>query len=329
MRKKSFTIIVLLAGIFFLSCAREKSDRIVVSAPFGPLVYPLVYMVENQEYFSFDGQIELKIWKNPDQLRAMVAGGQADFFAVPTNVAAVFHNKGAGVTLINVSVWSVLWIVSNDSTKKTLSDFKGEKIVMPFRGDMPHIVFSNLAKERGLDPENDFTLFFVNTPQDAVQQLMTGRAGHAVLCEPDISILLYKSHSLNDSDGMPPRFFRSVDLQKEWGKVYHTGEELPIGGTAITTRTALRPELIAVFQKEYARAIEWCINHPEETAELVARRFEGVQPEPIAEAMKHVSQKFVTAGDARPALETFFSVLYEGNPASIGGAMPGDGFYWE
>ena len=329
MKKKLFIYMVCLTSVSLTSCTRHDGDGIVVSAPFGPLVYPLVSMVERSYPSSFPGSIELSIWNNPDQLRAMIAGRQADFFAVPTNVAALFYNRGVDVKLINVSVWGVLWVVSSDSTKKELRDFGGEEIVMPFKGDMPHIVFNTLVRKRGLNPEKDFIMHFVSTPQDAVQQLIMGHAHHAVLAEPDVSILLYKSRLLRTDGEQSTIFYRAIDLQKEWGSVYHTGDGIPIGGIAIHASTAAQPEVVAMFQREYAKAVEWCTTHPEETAALVAHHFEDIPTEPIVESMKHVNQKCVTAWTARKALEDFFSVLYDGNPASIGDTIPGDGFYWQ
>ncbi|MCD6307912.1 MAG: ABC transporter substrate-binding protein, partial [Candidatus Latescibacteria bacterium] len=183
------------------SCSMRDREAIVLSAPFGPLAYPFIYMAEHQDSAAYGRRFELKIWNNPDQLRAMVAGGQADFFALPTNVAAIFHNKGVDLRLVNVSVWSVFWMVSTDSTKTTLASFRGEKIVVPFRGDMPHIIFENLARHEGLDPAMDMRLRFAGTPQEVVQQLLTGAADHAVLAEPDISILMYRSREMGGNSG--------------------------------------------------------------------------------------------------------------------------------
>jgi NitT/TauT family transport system substrate-binding protein len=305
-----------------LSCGKKTSGKVVLTAPFGPLAYPFVYMAgaENSPY-------ELTIWRNPDQLRAMIAGGQADYYALPTNVAAIFHNKGADLALLDVSVWSVLWMVSTDSTKTTLADFRGEDLIMPFRGDMPHIVFETVARERGLDPERDFRLRYVATPQDAVQQLLLGRSGHAVLCEPDLSILMHRA----GIDGAAPepgkRFFRVVDLQKEWDTVFGEGEAIPIGGVAASAQTLGDREAVRAFQDDYTRAVEWCTGHPQETASMVARFFEGVPAEPIAEAIRHVNQHVETAVEARVRIESFFGVLYRSDPATIGGKLPGDPFY--
>jgi len=314
---------MLLSALMCLSCARERGGKTVLTAPFGPLAYPFTYMAE-----SMPAKYEFRVWMNPDQLRAMITGKQADFFALPTNVAAVFRNKGADLMLLGVSLWRVMWIVSSDSTKRTLQALRGEEIVVPFRGDMPHIVFADIAVNRGLDPGKDFVLRFVNTPQDAVQQLITGRAGNAVLAEPDLSILMYKTGTSGGGTNGPHRFFRVIDIQEEWDGIHGAGAEIPFGGVAVSASAAVDTDFIRGFQRDYARAVEWCVLHPEETAELVTRRFDWVRKEPIVEAMKHIELKFVSAADAREAVETFFSVLLEGNPKTIGGRLPDDGFYW-
>jgi len=314
---------VLLSVLMCLSCSRERGEKTVLTAPFGPLAYPFAYMAENMP-----SKYEFRVWMNPDQLRAMITGKQADFFALPTNVAAVFHNKGADLTLLGVSLWKVMWIVSSDSTNGTLQALRGEEIVVPFRGDMPHIVFADIARNCGFDPETDFVLRFVNSPQDAVQQLIAGRAGNAVLAEPDLSILMYKTGLSGGGTGGTRRFYRVVDIQKEWDRIHGTGAEIPFGGVAVSAATAADTDFVRDFQRDYARAVEWCVLHPEETAELVARRFDWVRKEPIVEAMKHIELKFVPAAEAREAVETFFSVLLDGNPRTIGGKLPDDGFYW-
>ena len=53
------------------------------------------------------------------------------------------------------------------------------------------------------------------------------------------------------------------------------------------------------------------------------------RPEPIIDAIMHVDQTFVRAKEAKNSLKTFFRVLLEANPASVGGKMPDEDFYGE
>jgi NitT/TauT family transport system substrate-binding protein len=313
--KKTFILITLL----LISCSEKKTEKLIVTGPFGPLIYPLVYM--NQQNGGKD--FELKIWNNPDQLRAIIAGKQADIAALPTNTALALFNKGVDLKLACVSLWSVLWIVSSDSSKKSLKDFKNEEIVMAFKGDIPNVIFKNIAKKQGLDPEKDFKIRYVNTPLDAVQQLFTGNAQNAVLSEPEVSTLILKTEKENNGI----KFFRAVDLQEEWGRIYGTQEKIPLGCMVILNQNKDKTALINNFINEYISAVEWCNKNPVKLGEIIESQFKGRDKESNIEAMKHIKLEYVNQADSKNALEQFYKVILEGNPASIGNKLPSDDFY--
>src|SRR5690606_37766011 len=149
-------------------------------------------MVETGALKDVADTVEMRPWKDPDQLRALALDPKtpANFVAMPSNVAANLYNRGVRLKLINISTWGVLWMVSREAGLKTLADFKGKEIVMPFRADMPDIVFQALAQKQGLDPKKDFNLRYVNNPLDAMQLLITRRADHSLLAEPAVSVAL-------------------------------------------------------------------------------------------------------------------------------------------
>lgn len=319
---KEIVVILLL----FMSCsidvfAKDKVDKLVLAGPFAPVTYPLIYMVENSRLQDVAEVTELKIWNNPDQLRAMIAAMQADFLAVPSNVAANLYNRGVDLNLINVSIWGVLWVVSRDGNISNLPDLKGQEVIIPFKGDMPDLVFRNLALKLGIDADKDFKIRYVNTPIDAAQQLIMNRADHAVLVEPAVSMVLLKSKKSGAG------LHRSINLQKVWGAVYKTEAEIPQAGICVMANIKSKREVIETFQREYASAIKWSRRHPVETGKLVQKYIAGLKSKPVAEALRHVSLKFVTAQNARTSLETFFTALKEGNPSSIGRKLPEGGFY--
>jgi hypothetical protein len=160
---------------------------------------------------------------------ALDAKADVDFVAMPTNVAANLYNRGVKLQLINVSTWGVLWLVSREANLKTLADFKGKEIVMPFRADMPDIVFQVLAEKQGWTSKRDFTLRYVGSPLDAMQLLITRRADHALLAEPAVSVALRKTKSFPVSL-IAPELYRSVDLQQEWGRVTQRPARIPQAG---------------------------------------------------------------------------------------------------
>jgi NitT/TauT family transport system substrate-binding protein len=321
----------LAAAFFALAGAAHaagKLPRLVLSGPYAAVSNPLIHMVESGALKDVAEVVEFRPWKDPDQLRvlALDAKSEADFVAMPTNVAANLYNRGVKLQLLNVSTWGVLWMVSRENGLKTLADFKGKEILMPFRADMPDIVFQALAEQQGLDPRRDFKLRYVGTPLDAMQLLITRRADHALLAEPAASVALRKTKSFPISV-IAPELYRSVDLQREWGRVMRRQARIPQAGIVALGKALGDATLIGKFQQAYAASLDWCEKNADECGKLVAKRVDMLTPEGVADSVRVDNAAFVAAKDARPELEFFFGLLQAKQPALIGGKLPDEGFY--
>lgn len=321
----------LAAAFFALAGAAHaagKLPRLVLSGPYAAVSNPLIHMVESGALKDVAKVVEFRPWKDPDQLRvlALDAKSEADFVAMPTNVAANLYNRGVKLQLLNVSTWGVLWMVSRENGLKTLADFKGKEILMPFRADMPDIVFQALAEQQGLDPRRDFRLRYVGTPLDAMQMLITRRADHALLAEPAVSVALRKTKSFPVSV-IAPELYRSVDLQQEWGRVMRRQARIPQAGIVALGKTLGDATLIGKFQSAYAASLDWCEKNADECGKLVAKRVDMLTPEGVADSVRVDNAVFVAAKDAQPELEFFFGLLQAKQPALIGGKLPDAGFY--
>ncbi len=318
---------ILVAFLAFMSLSYvDKLEKLTLSGPFASVAHPLAYMVENNVLSDVAKKVEFKMWKNPDELRALCLKGGADFIAVPTNVGANLYNKGAKIKLLDVSVWGILGLVSRDKNLKSLKDFKGKELVVPFRADMPDIVLRALLKKQGLDTKKDIKLNYVSTPIDAMQMLIMRRADHALLAEPAISMALRKTKSFPVSI-IAPSLFRSVDLQDEWGKVYKSKDEIPQAGMAEIGEHDLH--VTKRFMDEYKKALEWYKNNPKKAGELVEKYFPMLKAVAVSDSISQIRLKDVNANDAKEELEFFYNILKADNPKSIGGKLPDSGFYFK
>lgn len=306
--------------------AGEKLDKIVISGPFASVSHPILHIIETNALGDVADKIEFKLWKNPDELRAMAIKGDVDFLALPTNTAAILNNKGVDIKLLNVSVWGILGMISRDNTLKSLKDFKGKKIAVPFRADMPDIVFKQLLKKEGLDPKKDFELVYVASPVDAMQMLIMRRIDHALLAEPAISMALRKTKSFPVSI-VAPELYRSVDLQEEWGKIFGTNGDVPEAGVAVMGRMK-NEHVIKRFQEEYAKSLAWYKANQKEAGKLVVKTLDMLNQDGVTDSISHVRFKNISAADAKKDLEFFFNILKEEDPKSIGDKLPKDSFYY-
>lgn len=319
------TVLLCMGGAGAAQAA-ERLPKLVLAGPYAAVSFPLIHMVESGALKDVADVVEFQPWKDPDQLRVLAMDGRADFVAMPTNVAANLYNRGVALQLLNVSTWGVLWMVSRDAGLKTLADFKGKEIAMPFRADMPDIVFQQLATKQGLDPKRDFNLRYVSTPIEAMQLLITRRVDHALLAEPAISMALRKTKSFPVSV-VAPELHRSVDLQKEWGRVMQREARIPQAGMVALGAAAGNPKLVARFQAAYATSLAWCEAQPQECGAMVAQRVDLLTPDAVADSIRVDNARFVHAVDARPDLEFFFGQLLASQPGLVGGSLPSAGFY--
>lgn len=306
-----------------------RLPKLTLAGPFAAVSMPLIHMVESGALKDVAETVEFVPWKDPDQLRVLALDTRqpADFIAMPSNVAANLYNRGVPLKLLNISTWGVLWLVSRDPALKTLADFQGKEVLMPFRADMPDIVFQTLAAKAGLDPKKNFRLRYVGTPLDAMQLLIARRADHAVLAEPAASMALRKTQSFPVSL-IAPDLHRSVDLQQEWGRLLQREARIPQAGIVAMERALANPVLIERFQKAYAASLAWCESKPDECGVLVARRIDQLTPQAVADSIRIDNATFVTAAQAQAELEYFFQLLHARQPGLVGGKLPDAGFYY-
>ncbi|MFP5382885.1 MAG: ABC transporter substrate-binding protein [Gammaproteobacteria bacterium] len=300
--------------------------KLVLAGPYASVSNPLIHMVDSGALADVAREVSFITWRDPDQLRVLALKGGADVLAMPVNVAANLYNRGAEVQLLNVSTWGVLYLVSRDANLKTLADLRGKEVAMPFRGDMPDILFGLLADAQGIDTRRDLSLRYVATPIDAMQLLVMRRVDHALLAEPAVSMALRKTGSF-PLKVIAPELHRSVNLQQEWGRVYRREARIPQAGIAAMGKLRAQPALLARIEAEYARSLAWCNNNPDDCGKRVAARIDLLMPEAVADSVRAGGLDAVPAVKARPEVEFLFDKLLAKNPALIGGKKPDDGFY--
>ena len=318
---------VVLAFLIVTGTAdAQKLPKLTLAGPPASVSNPLIHMVDSGALADVAERVEFVLWRDPDQLRVMALDGRADVLAMPTNVAANLHNRGAKLQLLNVSTWGVLWLVSRDPTLKSLADLRGKELAVPFRGDMPDIVFQLLAEQQGVDLRKDVQLRYVASPIDAMQLLVMRRVDHALLAEPAVSMALRKTGSFPLSV-IAPELHRSVDLQQEWGRVFARSARIPQAGIAVMGTLRERPDVVARIETEYARSLAWCRDHAEACGQGVAARIDMLSAEAVADSIAVSQMDAVPAHAARAELEFMFGQLMKKSPALIGGKLPDDGFY--
>ncbi|MGM0700899.1 MAG: ABC transporter substrate-binding protein [Pseudomonadota bacterium] len=307
-----------LAVLPGIGLAAEPGLR--AATPLGLPQVILVRALQDERLDALVGGSELRDWRDPDQLRAWIAGSEVQLTATPTNVAANLYNRGVPVVLMNVNVWGTLGMLAREAPLTRLADLAGRQVGVPWRGDMPDLVLRYLLAREGLEVGRDLRITYQASPFETVQLFLAQRLDAAVLPEPMRTATRRQAGSL----GFEPR---ELDLQQEWARLTGAAPALPQAGV-ICRRELLdaHPDWIVAVQRAVGEAVEWVNANPGAAAQLGAEN--APLPAPVFEgAIARTRLEMRTAQEARPALEDFFSALAELSSGFIGGGLPDDAFY--
>lgn len=303
----------------------EKAGKITIQAPAGiSIATPLYKIMKDNSLLEGAEEVEFLTWNTPDELRARISGKQVQISAVPTYVGANLYNKGVDIQLVNTLIWGILYFIGPEGEAISWESLRGKTVHVPFKGDMPALVFQYLLQKNGLDIEKDLKVEYSSTPQEVVQLLAAGKAQYAVLPEHTASLVMAKAKK----EGVALQ--KSMSLQEEWAKA--TGKEPRIPQAGIIVDRALiqeHPEFVELLQKQIEASIQFLKNEPENAGELLASYQEGLEPTFITKLLPYLNIEFVTAQEAKEELEFFFEQLASLSPEIIGGQLPDEKFYYE
>lgn len=300
--------------------AREALLRL--GGPAAVVSFPLLHMIESGALRDHAERVDFRLWQNPDQLRALLANGELDYSAAPVNLPALMAGRGEPVRLLNVSVWGILWLVSRDPEVKSFADLRGRELVLPFQRDLPAILIDELLRSHGLRPGRELTLRPVRDGQDAQVLLLAGRAEHALLVEPAVSLLLWR----NRTRGGPP-LYRVESLESAWRQAFPAQPELPQAGVMTSAARATDGELGRAVEAAYAESARWCGSHPRDCAALVHRHLPHLPVAAVEESIRVTRLESRPASATRASLETLFGLIAVRHPQAIAGGLPPASFY--
>ena len=87
------------------------------------------------------------------------------------------------------------------------------------------------------------------------------------------------------------------------------------------------PGAVDSFLQNYAASVEWVNGNTAEAAALVGEY--GIVDAAVAEkALPYCNIVCLTGGEMKDKLSGYLQVLADAEPSSVGGALPGDDFYY-
>ncbi|MBP3657435.1 MAG: ABC transporter substrate-binding protein [Clostridia bacterium] len=311
-------IALLAALLVMLAAAGAAQEPVRVHALKGPTGIGMVGLMEEypQDYaFTLCG--------SADEIVAAVASGSADIAACPTNLAAVLHAKTNGrVQLLALNTLGVLHIVTADPDIDDLSDLAGRTLYATGQGGVPEYALDYILEQNGLT--GSVNVQYVAEHSELAAMLAAGLADVGMLPEPHVTGALMQNDSLRAAMDVTALFDAAA---KQAG---HEDMVLSMGCVIVRREyAAAHPEQVAAFLERYAASVAFVNGDPAAAAQLVQTH--GVMPKAAAAERAIPNCHIVMiAGDAmRAQIEPLYALLHEANPASVGGSLPGDDFYYD
>ena len=313
-----------MLGALLTGCGSGKAEEKVtvkVGALKGATTLGLLPLEDKAANGEAGENYEFSMMTAADELLPMMIKGELDIALLPSNVASILYQKtNGGVTVIDINTLGVLYMVSGDSSVTGVEDLAGRTIYLTGKGTTPDYVLHYILSGNGMDADSDCTLEYKSEAKEVAALLAENPDAIGLLPQPFVTAACAQNDALSVI----------LDMNAEWEKLQ--GED---GSRLVTGVTVVRNEFlqehenaVAAFMEEHQASAQSMNSDVENGAKLAAAS--GIiAKEPIAlKAIPKCNITYIDGADMKQAMSGYLEVLYEQNPESIGGALPGDDFYY-
>ncbi len=307
--KKCFLLLLALAVC--LTPAAGLGEALHIAALKGPTAMGLVKLMEDSE----GGEDYLfTLAASPDALLPGLLRGEIDLACIPVSLAAILYaNTNGAVRVVNINTLGVLYLLERGEGVRQLSDLKGRTIYASGKASTPEYVLAHLLALAGVTGVN---IEWKGEHAEALAALMNDPAGLAMLPQPFATLAMEKS----------PDICVALDLNREWETlsggglitgVTVAGKELPEGNRAALDR----------FLSDYHDSVRFVSANVTQAAALI-ENYGILNADTAEKALPQCAVAFVRGQEMKEMLDAFYQVLFRQNPASTGGCIPDDAFYY-
>ena len=314
------TVLALCAGLFAQPASEavtSDSTPVRVAALKGPTAMGLVQLMDESGAGTVDGNdYSFSIVASPTEMTPMIVRGEVDIAALPANLASVlYNNTDGGVQVLAVNTLGVLYIVQHGDDVSSVQDLAGKTIYASGKGSTPEYALSYILEEAGL--ADSVTVEWKSEHAECVAAIVNDSDAVALLPQPFVTTAMMQDPSIRVA----------LDLNDAWAEV--SPDSALITGV-IVARTAFveaNGEAVDSFLAQYRESTDYANSDVAGAAALVGKY--DIVPEAVAlKALPECNIVCITGDEMKADLSSYLSVLYEANPASVGGALPAEDFYY-
>lgn len=283
----------------------------------GPTSIGMIQMIEGKALNSDEYNVEYVAEAAPDALTAKIINGDIQISSLPINLASVLYNKTEGkVQIMAVNTIGNLYVVGTEDIKN-VADLEGKVLGMSAKGSTPDFAMNYILKQNGLDGKVE--LDYAADHATLSQSVIAEDSKIALLPQPFVTQTLMKNSNVKIL----------MDLNEVWKLSTDSASELYTGCIVVNKEFAENnKEFVQEFLKQYEASVNWVNENPKDASLLVEKNEIMPSAALVEKAIPYCGITFKMAQAEKEGLNSFYKVLFDSNPASVGGKLPDDAFYF-
>ncbi len=264
-----------------------------------------------QIYVQTDGYHDVDVVNGADPLIAAFGSGSHDVIIAPTNLGAKMIASGCAYSFAGAVVWGNYYLVTTGKASFTLADLADAAIVAFGQNQTSDIILRHLLASNGLTA----SIAYVDSVATAAAMFAADPTLIVLTAEPSLSSI---KAAIAD--------VQVIDLQTAYA-VLHGAGSYPQAGVFV--KNDLEEDRVDRFLSDLSASVASVNADPAAAAAAGAALGFGFSEAVMTSAISGSHLQYVAAAASRTALEAYFAIILAMNPALIGGALPGEEFYYE
>ncbi|MFA5562553.1 MAG: ABC transporter substrate-binding protein [Eubacteriales bacterium] len=319
--KKLLSLFLACVFVFTLSaCSVATTGAVRVGVLSGPTGMGMAKLMGDSAAGTAEDRYAFSLYANPSNLVSDLISGTIDIAALPTNTAsALYHSTNGGVQVLAVNTLGVLHILENGNTVNSVQDLVGKTLYISAPGSTTEYILRYVLVQNGIDPDRDLTIESVPDHDTLGTMMIAGQIELCMLPQPKVSVVLMNNSAVR----------AALDVNAEWEAV---AEGSPVQGCLVVRTDFARknPQTVKRFLAEYKASVDYITDTENLNAAAAAIVAAEILPNVnIAKmALPQSNIVYLDGSEMKSILSGFLAVLLAANPASIGGALPPDEFYY-
>lgn len=326
MQKKFLSLLLALTlAASFTACGRGSSSAgnvgcdINIASLKGPTSIGLVKLFDDSDNGQTSNKYNYSIHGTADEISTGLIKGDFDAAAVPCNLASVLYNKSKGeIVIAGINTLGVLYILEKGEEIKSVADLKGKTIYATGQGTTPEYTLRYLLSSNGLDPDKDVTIEFRSEASEVVSAVSQMESAIMMLPQPYVTIAQNSDENIRVA----------LDVTKEWEK--NDKDSTVITGVVVARKAFIdeHPKEFEAFLSEYKASASYANDNVDDTAALL-EKFDIFKAAVAKKAIPQCNVTFITGSEMQTKVLSYLSVLFDANPASVGGSLPDENLFYK